>query len=90
MGVDAAGIIRYVGITSRDATVRWAEHAIADPAKALLQWAEAPSARFATKLEARIWEQSRINDYGLAKSGGDLLNKINSIATKYWTGLGIK
>jgi hypothetical protein len=38
-----------------------------------------------TKLEARSVEQVLINASGLQKEGGDLRNKINSIARKNWT-----
>jgi hypothetical protein len=33
---------------------------------------------------ARVWEQTLINQYGLQKNGGLLLNRINSISPKYW------
>ena len=32
--------------------------------------------------QARVWEQNGINDFGLPKNGGQLVNKINSIAKK--------
>ena len=89
IGTDADGVIRYVGITSRDLDVRAAEHAL-DEAKAALQFTVADGAQFGEKLEARVWEQTQINLYGLASDGGQLLNKINSIAAKYWSALGIK
>jgi hypothetical protein len=89
LGTDTNGIVQYVGITSRDALVRWAEHGLEDPAKALLNWSAADGAQFATKLEARVWEQTQINFHGLLRNGGTLINKINSIAEKYWQGLGI-
>lgn len=43
-----------------------------------------------TKMQAGIWEQTMINQYGLGKRGGSLLNKINSITPKYWGKYGIK
>ena len=90
LGFNADGTVGYVGITSREAAVRWAEHALADPAKAALDWAEADGAQFATKLEARIWEQTQINLNGFLRSGGTLLNRINSIAPKYWEQFGVE
>lgn len=41
-------------------------------------------------MQAGIWEQTMINQYGLGKRGGSLLNKINSITPKYWGKYGIK
>ena len=37
-----------------------------------------------TKTDARVFEQLQINQYGLSKNGGQLLNKINSIDPKFW------
>jgi hypothetical protein len=42
-----------------------------------------------TKQQARVMEQTFINQYGLGKNGGQLLNKMNSIAPKYWKENGI-
>jgi hypothetical protein len=42
-----------------------------------------------TRTQARIWEQTLINQYGLGKNGGMLYNQINSIAPKYWWQYGI-
>jgi hypothetical protein len=89
LATDSAGVVRYCGITCREAAVRWAEHMAADPAKANLYWTVVDGAKFETKLAARIWEQTQINFNGLMKNGGTLLNKINSIASKYWTKYGI-
>jgi RHS repeat-associated protein len=84
VGVDPlTGSTRYVGQTSRTVAVRGAEHIASGPAKAALVYQEA--ARFATKIEARIWEQVQINRLGLS----NLLNKRNEIAAKYWSGHGI-
>jgi hypothetical protein len=41
-------------------------------------------------MQARIGEQMRINLHGLQKNGGQLLNRINSVAQKYWELYGIK
>ncbi len=87
-GLDAAGKTRYVGITSRDATVRFAEHAAAGGQKGTLFFET--QATGLSKSAARVMEQNLINQYGLQKNGGLLLNKINSIAPKYWWQYGIK
>jgi hypothetical protein len=39
--------------------------------------------------EARVVEQKLINQFGLGKNGGQLLNKINSISPKYWKVYGV-
>jgi len=43
-----------------------------------------------TRTQARVWGQTLINQYGLQKNGGLLLNKINSIAPANWWQYGIK
>jgi hypothetical protein len=89
-GLDAAGKTRYVGITSREPAVRFAEHAASGTAKAPLQYRVIKGAEGLSRIDARIWEQSLINQYGLRKNGGQLFNQINSIAPKYWWQYGIK
>ena len=42
------------------------------------------------RTNAKVWEQILINQYGLGKNGGQLLNLRNSIAPKYWWQYGIK
>jgi len=75
----------YVGMTGRDPEVRWGEHAMGtDEAKAALNFETVASGL--TEQEARILEQQLINKYGL----DNLLNKINSIAPKFWDPLGIE
>jgi hypothetical protein len=86
-GLDAAGKTRYVGITSREPAIRFAEHAASGTAKAGLTYK--PIATGLSKIDARIWEQTLINQYGLSKNGGMLYNHINSIAPKYWWQYGI-
>ena len=83
-GVDAAGNVRYVGITSRPPAVRFAEHAASGTARSALQYRVIDGATGLTRTQARIWEQILINNYGMQKNGGLLLNKINSIAPKHW------
>jgi hypothetical protein len=45
-----------------------------------LQYRAIPGTGNLTKQQARLSEQSLINQYGLQKNGGALLNKINSIS----------
>ncbi|HRF16812.1 MAG TPA: RHS repeat-associated core domain-containing protein, partial [Chitinophagaceae bacterium] len=88
-GVDANANVRYIGITSRDAVARFNEHLNSSSAKALLDYEVISGAVGLSKEQARIIEQTLINQYGLMKNGGQLLNKINSIAPKYWAIFGI-
>lgn len=90
VATDAENIIRYVGITSRTPSVRWAEHIASDPAKAGLDFEEVDGAVFSSTISARVWEQTQINLYGLGKNGGQLLNRINSISPSKWGNFGIK
>jgi RHS repeat-associated protein len=84
-GLDAAGKVRYVGITERAAATRFAEHAASiGTGKENLIYRVVNGAEGLSRMDARIWEQTLINQYGLGKNGGLLLNKINSIAPKYW------
>ncbi len=89
VGLDKAGIIRYVGITSRDLEVREAEHIAQGGGKQLLDYVTVAGAEGMTKTEARIAEQKLINANG-GVAGGQLLNKRNSIAPGYWPQHGIK
>ncbi|HVW96030.1 MAG TPA: RHS repeat-associated core domain-containing protein, partial [Mucilaginibacter sp.] len=78
-------VVKYVGITSRNTAVRFGEHYASGTARAELDYRAIEGATGLTKIEARIWEQNLINNYGLE----NLLNKINSISPKYWPELGI-
>ena len=91
-GFDAAGEIRYVGITSRSAATRFAEHLSSiGSGKELLRYQVLEGATGLTKTQARVLEQTLINQYGTLKLGtGKLLNKINSISPKYWAKFGIR
>jgi RHS repeat-associated protein len=80
-GFDAAGNVRYVGITGREVAERAAEHAQdIGSGREALQYRAIPGTGNLTKQQARLSEQSLINQYGLQKNGGALLNKINSIS----------
>jgi hypothetical protein len=85
--VDAAGNVKYVGITSRNVTTRAAEH-MKKPAFQGLEFGEV--AGDLSKIDARKMEQTFINQFGLGKKGGQLLNQINSIAPSKWGMYGIK
>lgn len=84
--------VKYTGITSRDAAVRWGEHYNSiGSGKELLDYRILEGATNLTKSQARILEQGIINQYGLVgQKGGQLLNKINSIAPKNWLKFGIR
>jgi RHS repeat-associated protein len=89
-GIDpATGLVKYIGITGRDLAEREAEHIASGGGKELLTYRAVDGAAGLTKQEARVIEQKLINQYGLQKDGGQLLNKINSIAEKYWSQNGI-
>jgi predicted GIY-YIG superfamily endonuclease len=88
IGIDAVGVVRYVGIT-KDVAVRWAQHNL-DPQKVGLTFQQVRGAEFSTRLQARIWEQKEIIKHGLQKHGGTLLNKRNEIAEKFWKQYGIQ
>jgi hypothetical protein len=83
-GVDVAGKVRYVGITAREPAIRFAEHAASGTVRSPLQYNVIKGAESLNRTQARIWEQTLINQYGLGKNGGQLFNSINSIAPKYW------
>lgn len=89
-GVDAADKVKYVGITGREPIIRFIEHSNSGTAKSTLKYKVIKGATNLTKDQARMWEQTLINQYGLEKNGGVLINKINSIATKNWGLYGIK
>ena len=89
-GVDASGTVRYVGITGRDPSVRFLEHLHSGTARATLKFIPVKGAENLTRTQARVWEQTLISQYGMGKNGGQLLNKINSIAPKNWGQYGIK
>ncbi len=89
-GFNKAGAVKYVGITERQAAVRFGEHLSSGTAKSLLRYEVVPGATNLSRTGARVWEQTLINQYGLPKNGGLLLNRINSISPKYWWQYGIK
>jgi hypothetical protein len=72
----------YIDITSRDVATRAAEHIASGAGKEGLIYQVVEGASELTKQQARVMERNFINRYGLQKNGGQLLNKINSIAPK--------
>jgi len=88
VGLDKAGVVRYVGRTAREVLVREAEHIASGGEKAQLIYRAVRRGKDLTYEQARILEQTLINQYGGTK-GGQLLNKINSIARKYWEEYGM-
>lgn len=90
-GIDEAGNVRYVGITSRDPAIRFAEHGrTIGTGKELLEYNVIEGVENLTKINARIFEQNLINKFQLGKNGGTLFNKINSISPKKWSLHGIE
>lgn len=82
-------VVKYVGITSREPAIRFAEHAASGTAKAALRYRVIDGAIGLSRTNARVLEQTLINQYGLQKNGGQLLNKINSIAPQNWKQYGL-
>ena len=89
-GLDAAGKVKYVGITNRAPAIRFGEHLGSGTNKALLRFEAIPGASNLSRTGARVWEQGLINQYGLGKNGGQLFNRINSISPTKWYLHGIK
>lgn len=79
------GVVQYIGITSQELIKRANQHYAKDAAKRGLIFGVVEGMEGLTKKQARVADQKLINQYGL----GNLLNRINSVAEKYWTQLGI-
>ncbi|WP_410210302.1 RHS repeat-associated core domain-containing protein [Aquirhabdus sp.] len=89
-GLDAEGIIRYIGITGRNPSVRFAEHADSiGTGKEFLRYEIIDGAEGLSRSAARVQEQNLINLYGLQRNGGLLLNRINSISPTKWDIMGV-
>lgn len=71
--VNAAGEVQYVGITNN-----FLRRAVEHSGKFLIE--RIPGLSRLTRFQARAVEQCLIEYHGLAKNGGTLLNRINSIA----------
>lgn len=89
-GLDAKGEVKHIGITGRKATLRFGEHLNSGTARSLLDFRVVEGAEGLTRKQARVLQQRLINQYGFNKTGGQLLNKINSIMPKYWWQYNIK
>ncbi len=88
-GVNGAGDVKYYGITKRSVTQRELEHKRAlGTGKEHLNYEAIEGYTGLAKRQARIAEQTFINNARGVK-GGRLLNKINSVAPKYWKAWGI-
>ncbi len=75
------GEIKYVGITKRDPQIRFTEHKNSgDLNRSNLRYEKMPSAANLSRNDARVIEQAVINNKGLSKNGGPLVNRINSIS----------
>ena len=84
LGTDDNGIVRYVGITAREPSIRFSEHLHSKTNRATLRYHTIDRTGQLSRMQALIMEQRLINIYGLGKNGGLLYNKINSISPKYW------
>ena len=87
VGRDENFVIRYVGRTDRDPVIRFGEHYRSGHMTSRLRFETVT-----TTLDhnsSRVAEQILINKYGLQKNGGQLINKVNSISSKYWEDFGI-
>jgi hypothetical protein len=88
VGYDEAGVVKYVGHTSRPPEVRWAEHGRAvETGREKLNY-RVYQTDLGSKVEALGIEQSLIDKYGLRRKGGQLLNERNAIAQPPVTGGG--
>ncbi|WP_337967772.1 hypothetical protein [uncultured Flavobacterium sp.] len=80
------GKVEYFEITQRDPFIRFGEHFNSGGSKALLEYRVIDGYENLSRINARIIEQSLINQSGKE----NLLNIRNSIAPKYWEQYGIK
>ena len=81
-GIGANGV-EYVGISNNPA-IRFKAHGKATDGKQFLDFSR--QRMFNSRLDARIWEQQQINDFGLR----NLLNRRNEIRRSLWSQYGIK
>ena len=70
--------------------MRFKEHQNSKTERAELEFYSIENLKGLTKEQAHIQEQLLINQYGLGKDGGMLLNKINSISPNKWNQYNIK
>lgn len=75
------GEIKYVGITKRNPDNRFKEHKNSgDSDRNNLVYKPMKNATNLSRNDARVIEQAVINNKGLSKNGGQLVNRINSIS----------
>ena len=72
--------MEYVGITKRNPNDRFAEHQRSGTAKSGLDYNAMPGSGNFSRTEARLIEQAVIENKGMSKNGGSLLNKSNSMS----------
>ncbi len=90
VGRDEHGNVRYVGITDRNPSDRFAEHYNSGTNRSSLQYETLKRTGHLSRTQARIIEQKLINAYGMKQFGGVLYNKVNSIRPgKLWSDYGI-
>lgn len=90
VGRDEHGNVRYVGITDRNPSDRFAEHLNSGTNRSGLHYQTLDGTGHLSRTQARIIEQKLINAYGMKQYGGVLYNKVNSIRPgKLWSDYGI-
>ncbi len=70
--------LEYVGTTKRDPNIRFTEHRNSGTARSNLNYEVAKGTGNLSKTSVRLLEQSTIENKGMVKNGGALLNKSNS------------
>jgi hypothetical protein len=81
-GIDrTTGEVKYVGITKRNPNDRFSEHRRSkDGNRNSLEFDTINNAVNLSRNNARVIEQAIINNKGLSRNGGALVNKINSVS----------
>ena len=74
------GAVKYIGRTNREPSIRFSEHANSGTARANLDYETLPGSDSLSATQKRLYEQNLIDQYGLQKNGGQLVNKMNSIS----------
>lgn len=89
-GMDDKDEIRYIGITKREPEIRFQEHLRSGTERAKLNYHVFDNTGHLNRMEARIMEQLKINQYKMIKDGGMLYNMRNEISPKLWKKYNIK
>jgi len=82
-GLDNAGVTRYYGVTRRAPNVRFNEHLRATGTGREMLDYEVIQGNL-SRSEALRMEQMGINQFGMQRNGGQLLNQRNAIAPNRW------